>query len=145
MFFLNDPSTSVTTDVIYCVTCILCKENNLHWRSREKNCRPLPFREHCGVEKQNASIQVNIPNHSTHNIISGFFLTPTKYRKPNKPWTNNNLSSRHPTYHHGINEHFWFLHQWYSLPPPYITTHNPQSLYSLCGRANPPNVFITKR
>ena len=76
---VTDHFTCITTNVIYCITCTLCKKIYIGETGRRLADR---FREHLRDAEQNntdASKPVarhfNLPNHSHHNMtICGLFL-----------------------------------------------------------------------
>ena len=104
------PCTSA--NVIYCITCTLCKKLYIGETGRRLGNR---FREHlCDIEKddKDASKPVarhfNLPNHSKeHMCICGLFLhqATTDSRKNLEQRFIFQIGTLNP---HGINEHFSF-------------------------------------
>ena len=89
---VTDHFTCITTNVIYCITCTLCKKIYIGETGRRLTDR---FREHLRDAEQNntdASKPVarhfNLPNHSHHDMtICGLSPTPREHRKPQKSRT----------------------------------------------------------
>ena len=109
---ITDHFTCTSTNVIYCITCTLCKKLYIGETGRRLGDR---FREHLrDIEKddKNASKPVarhfNLPNHSKqHMVVCGLSLHQgsTESRKTQEQKFIFQISTLNP---HGINEHFSF-------------------------------------
>ena len=133
----NDRFTSILTNVIYCIICLLCKISYLGEAGRKLAYR---LREHLRNVKKITKMLLNfqLPNDSTHNMtISSFSLHQgnTESHKNLEQSFIFQLGTLNP----GLQNRFSFnyfihmfksppLHQWHCSFTPYIkifTTHNP--------------------
>ena len=85
------------TQLIYCITCTLCKKIYIGETGRRLADH---FREHLRDAEQNntdaskpVACHFNLPNHSHHNIYLRAILTPREHRKPEKSRTKINFST----------------------------------------------------
>ena len=153
---VTDNFNCITTNVIYCITCTLCKKIYIGETGRRLADR---FREHLRDAEQNntdASKSVarhfNLPNHSHHNMtICGLSLhhgnTESRKNISNKNSFFNWVHSLHTELMNASHSTNLFTNSYNhistngnALLHSHINHNNPQFLYSLWRRAIARNV-----